>query len=114
MFRFAMRYVFGTLAFPLADYLLFGLWCRDMQSALLAGACLMLLYTLLRPLANLLLIAFNLLTLGLFSIVIDTLLILLTVRLFPSSVQVQSPEWAALAALIINIIRGIAGKLVKA
>lgn len=84
-----------------------------MRSALLAGACLMLLYALLRPLANLLLIAFNLLTLGLFSIVIDTLLILLTVRLFPQSIQIQGPEWAALAAVIINAARGIAGKLVK-
>lgn len=84
-----------------------------MRSALLAGACLMLLYALLRPLANLLLIAFNLLTLGLFSIVIDTLLILLTVRLFPQSIQIQGPEWAVLAAVIINAARGIAGKLVK-
>jgi putative membrane protein len=114
VFRFAVRYVFGTLAFPLADYLLFGLWCRDMQTALLAGACLMLLYALLRPLANLLLVAVHLLTLGLFSIVIDTLLILLTVRLFPQSIRVQGPEWAALAAIIINVTRGIAGKLVKA
>ena len=114
MFRFAIRYLFGALAFPLADLLLIGLWCRDLRTAIVAGACLMLLYMLLRPLANLLLIAFNLLTLGLFSIVIDTLLILLTVRLFPSSIQVQGPEWAALTALVINITRAIAGKLVKA
>jgi putative membrane protein len=113
VFRFAVRYVFGTLAFPLADYLLFGLWCRDMQTSLLAGACLMLLYALLRPLANLLLVAANLLTLGLFSIVIDTSLILLTVQLFPQSIKVQGPEWAALTAVIINVTRGIAGKLVK-
>ena len=113
MFRFTLRYLFGALAFPLADLLLFGLWCRDLRTAVIAGACLMLLYTLLRPLANLLLIAFNLVTLGLFSIVVDTLLILLTVSLFPSSVRIQGPEWAVLTALVINIVRGIAGKLVK-
>lgn len=113
MFRFTLRYLFGTLAFPLADILLSGLWCRDLRTAVVAGACLMLLYTLLKPLANLIFMAFNLVTLGLFSIVCDTLLILLTVRLFPSSVFVQGPEWAALTALVINIARGIAGKLVK-
>lgn len=113
MFRFALRYVFGTLAFPLADYLLFGLWCRDLQSALLTGACLMLFYSVLRPLARLLSIAFNLLTLGLFSIVIDSGLILLTVRLFPELVRVKSPEWAVLAAVIINVVRFVAGRLVR-
>ncbi|MHC1786374.1 MAG: phage holin family protein [Christensenellales bacterium] len=113
MFKAVIRYLFGTLAFPLADYLLFGLWCRDLQSALLVGACLMLLYALLRPLARLVSIAFNLLTLGLFGIVIDTLLILLTVRLLPELVRVQSAQWAVLAALIINLVRFIGGKLVR-
>lgn len=113
MLRFALRYIFGTLAFPLADYLLFGLWCRDLRSALLAGACLMLFYSVLRPLARLLSLAFNLLTLGLLGIVIDSALILLTVRLFPELVRVKGPEWAVLAALVINVVRSIAGRVVR-
>ena len=114
MLRFAFRYIAGAFAFPLADYLLFGLWCRDMNSALLAGASLMLFYLLLRPLMRLVSLAFSLLTLGLFSIVIDTALILLTVRLFPQAVRVKGPEWAALAAVVINVVRFISGRLVKA
>jgi len=113
MFAAAVRYIVGTLAFPLADYLLWGLWCNSLQTALLAGASLMLLYLLIRPLARVVLFAFNLLTLGLLGIVIDTLLIMLTVRLFPGSVQVYSLEWAALAALIINVVRAISGRLVR-
>ena len=101
------------MAFPLADYLLFGLWCRSLEVAILAGAVLILLYLLLRPIARLLLFAFNVLTLGLLGTVLDGFLILLTVRLFPGDVAVQSPEWAFLAALIINVVRGIAGGLVK-
>jgi len=113
MFAAAVRYIVGTLAFPLADYLLWGLWCNSLQTALLAGASLMLLYLLIRPLTRVVLFAFNLLTLGLLGIVIDTLLIMLTVRLFPGSVQVYSLQWAVMAAAIINVVRGIMGGLVK-
>ncbi len=114
MFAFAARFIFGTLAFPLADYLLYGLWCNSLQSALLAGACLMTLYLLIRPLSKIVLFAFNLLTLGLLGIFIDSTLIMMTMRLFPSAVQVKSFEWAILAALIINLVRAISGKLVRA
>ncbi len=114
MLRFAVRYIAGALAFPLADYLLWGLWCNSLQSALLAGAVLMLFYLLLRPLLKVLTIAFSLLTLGLFGAVIDTLLVILTARLFPYAIAIKGPEWAVLAALIINAVRYIAGKAVRA
>lgn len=113
MLSLIFRFVTGTLAFPLADYLLFGLWCRSLEAALIAGACLMILYLLVRPLARIILFAFNVLTLGLINIVVDSLLILVIVRLFPNVVQVKSIEWAAAAALIINLVRSITGKLVR-
>ncbi len=113
MFRFAFRYLAGALAFPLADWLLFGLWCRSLEVALLAGATLMLFYLLLRPVARLLLIAFNVLTLGLLGTVLDTALIMLTVRLFPGDIAVKSVDWAFMAALIINVVRAISGWMVK-
>lgn len=114
MFRFAFRYLAGTLAFPLADYLLFGLWCRNLEVALLAGAVLMLFYLLLRPLARLMLLAFNVLTLGLLGTALDTGLIMLTVRLFPGDIAVKSVDWAFWAALIINVVRAITGGMVRA
>lgn len=114
MLSFAFRFIAGTLAFPLADYLLFGLWCRSLEAALLAGACLMILYLLVRPLTRIVLFAFNILTLGLIGIAVDSMLILVIVRLFPGEVQVKSIGWAALTALIINLVRSITGKLVRA
>lgn len=113
MLAFALRFIAGTLAFPLADYLLFGLWCRSLEAALVAGACLMVLYLLIRPLARLALFAVNLLTLGLIGIAVDSMLILVIVRLFPEHVQVKDVGWAALAALIINLVRSITGRLVR-
>lgn len=113
MVSLIFRFITGSLAFVLADYLLFGLWCRTLESALIAGACLMLLYLLVRPLARVILFAFNLLTLGLIYIALDSMLILVIVRLFPGDVQVKSIGWAALAALIINVVRSITGKLVR-
>ena len=46
MISLIFRFITGSLAFVLADYLLFGLWCRTLESALMAGACLMVLYLL--------------------------------------------------------------------
>ena len=109
MFRFAFRY-----AFPLADWLLFGLWCRSLEVALLAGATLMLFYLLLRPITRLLLLAFNVLTLGLLGTGVDTALILLTSRLFPHDIAIKSVDWAFYAALIINVVRYLSGLLVRA
>ncbi|NLD52379.1 MAG: phage holin family protein [Clostridiales bacterium] len=114
MLRFAVRYIAGALAFPLADYLLWGVWCDSLQSALLAGAVLMLFYLLLRPVLKLLTIAFSLLTLGLFATAIDTLLVILTARLFPYTIAIKGPEWALLAALIVNVVRYLSGKAVRA
>lgn len=113
MLRFSLRYVCGALAFLLADYLLPGLWCDSLETAILAGACLMLFYLLLRPLARLLTFALNLLTLRLLGTAIDSLLILLTARLFPASVRVAGIEWAVMAAILINLVRALCGGMVR-
>lgn len=113
MISLIFRFITGSLAFVLADYLLFGLWCRTLESALMAGACLMVLYLLVRPIARVVLFAFNVLTLGLIYIALDSTLILVITRLFPGDVRVKDIGWAALAALIINVVRSITGKLVR-
>ncbi len=73
----------------------------------------MTLYLLIRPLSKIVLFAFNLLTLGVIGILVDSTLIMMTMWLFPHAVQVKSFEWAILAALIINSVRAISGKLVR-
>ncbi len=113
MMRIAMQYVLGTLALPLADYLLVGFWCNTMETALLAGAVLMLLYLLLRPVLRLLLGLFNLLTLGALYIALDTGLIYLLTLLFPGMVQYKNLWWAAAAALIVNTVRLMAGMIFR-
>lgn len=114
MLSFALRLIAGAGAFYLADYLLWGLWCRSLEAALLAGACLMLLHLTIRPLARVVLFAFNLLTLGLINLAIDTTLILVIIRLFPNDIKVKSLFWAVAAALIVSLVRAVTGKLVSA
>ena len=113
LLRFSTRYLAGALAFPLADYLLPGLHCQSLKLAIVAGAVLMLFYLLIRPVARLLSLALNLLSLGLLGIVIDSLLILLAASQLPGVVKVESFEWAIAAALIIKLVRALSGKLVK-
>lgn len=113
MLSFVFRLLACAAAFPLADYLLYGLWCRSLEAALLAGACLALLHLIIRPLARVALFALNLLTLGLINVAIDTTLILVIVRLFPEHIRIKSLPWAVAAALIVSLTRGAVGRLVK-
>ena len=111
MMRFAMKYIAGSLALPLADYLLTGFWCQSTQIAILAGAVLMLMYMIVRPLLRLLLGLFNVLTLGLLYVALDTALIYLLTLLFPGAIAFQSLLWAVAASLVVNAGRLVAGML---
>ncbi len=111
MIRIVMQYILGSLALPLADYLLEGFWCNSTETAILAGAVLMLLYLVLRPILRLLLGLFNLLTLGILYIALDTSLIYFLTLLFPGMIQYKNLWWAAAAALIVNSVRLVAGML---
>ena len=113
MLSFALQYIAGALAFPLADYLLFGFWCDSIQTAFMAGAVLMLLYLVVRPLFRLLLGLFNLLTLGLLFIALDTGFIYFLTLLFPGKIQYLNITWAVAAAGIINIVRLLTGMLFR-
>ncbi|MGI6689978.1 MAG: phage holin family protein [Clostridiales bacterium] len=113
MMGFAFRYLAGAMAFPLADYLLAGIRCADARTAFLFGAVLMLLYTLLRPVMRLMTGVFNMLTLGLVWLMVDTALILLGAWLLPHLVVVDSVPWAMAAALMVNLARLLAGQVAK-
>lgn len=113
MIRIALQYILGTLTMPLADYLLEGFWCNSVETALMAGAVLMLLYLILRPILRLLLGLFNVLTLGLLYVALDTGLIYFLTLLFPGMIQYQNITWAVAAALIINTVRLVAGLLFR-
>jgi uncharacterized membrane protein YvlD (DUF360 family) len=109
MFKALVRFVLGAAALPLADYLLSGFWCYSTETAFAAGAALMLMYALIRPILRLLLSVFNFLTLGLVNMFIDTGLLYFITILFPGYIHYESFLWLFLASLIVNSVRALAG-----
>lgn len=109
--RFILRWFCGVCSLYLADYLLYGFWCDSVETAIAAGAVLMLIYWVFRPVLHFLLGIFNLLTLGFLYAALDAGFIYFITLLFPGKIYYQNIGWLFLAALIVNVVRGIADLL---
>ncbi|MBA4396535.1 MAG: phage holin family protein [Syntrophus sp. (in: bacteria)] len=105
-----IRWLILTAAILAAAYLLDGIVVRDFLSAFLAAAVLSVLNAVLRPLLILLTLPLNILSLGLFTFVINAFLLKLASGLIPGF-EVHG-FWTALAgALIITIVSALLNAL---
>lgn len=111
------RMVFQMLAtigaVPLCVHYLEGVHAPDLQFSLIAGVILALVYLLLRPLVRLVTKVFSILTLGLLSIVIDAWLVQFCQMFMNNGFYVDSFWWAALVAIIVNVLRFLVGMFFK-
>jgi putative membrane protein len=100
MRRFIVKWLLNILSFYIAAAVISGMRVVDLKAGICAGLVLGLMHLLLRPLLLLMALPVNLLTLGIFTVVIDTWLVILTDKFF---VGITIPGfWAAmLTALII-------------
>jgi putative membrane protein len=106
-----LRWLILTAAILAAAYLLSGIEVRDFLSAFLAAAVLGILNAVLRPLLILLTLPLNILSLGLFTFVINALLLKMASGLIPGF-EVHG-FWTALAgALIITLVSGLLNALI--
>ncbi|MEW6137101.1 MAG: phage holin family protein [Thermodesulfobacteriota bacterium] len=99
-----------TLAILLAAYLVPGITVRSLVSAIIAAAILGLLNLLLKPIAVFLSFPLIVVTLGLFTFVINALLLWLAAAIAPGF-EVRSFWAALLGALVISIVSYIRGML---
>ncbi len=113
MFRIALQFLFCTAAVPLCAYALPGVYAPSSAHALIVGACLALLFLVLRPVARLLLSVLNALTIGLLGLAIDWGLVLLCAWIVPGYLALESAWWALAVAVVANLLRALAGKLAK-
>ena len=97
----------------LAVHLLPGLSSPDWKASALAGAIMAVLYLVIRPLAKLITKPLGCLTFGLIGIIVDTAIVEACAWLMKDSLTVENVYWAAGAALIVNALRLLAGKLFK-
>ncbi len=93
----------NALALIAVDQLFAGIWLDTWQAAVAAAVVLALVNTYLRPLVVALTLPINILTLGLFTLIINALMLLLVSRLIPGF-HIEGFWNAVGGALIISTV----------
>jgi putative membrane protein len=107
-----LRWLILTAAILSAAYLINGIEVRDFLSAFLAAAVLGILNTIFRPLLILLTLPLNILSLGLFTFVINAFLLKLASGVIPGF-EVHGFWTALVGALIITLVSGLLNALTR-
>lgn len=98
-----IKLLVSTLSVIVGSYLLPGVKVPDFSTALIVAIVLGVINMFMKPILILLTLPLNILTLGLFTLIINGLLILLTSRLVPGF-YVENIWWAILFSIIISLV----------
>jgi putative membrane protein len=109
---FLLRLFFTWLAILLASYMLKGIHVDNYVTALIAAAVLALLNSFVKPILVFLTIPITLVTLGLFLLVINALIVYM-VAYFVKGFTVDSFWWALGFSLLVSFIVSILSGLEK-
>ncbi len=110
--RIIINWLIYTIAILISAYLLPGVHVANFQTALLAALVLGIINAILKPILFLLTLPITILTLGLFTLVINAALILLAAKLV-HGFSVDSFWWAILFSLVLSIINSVLHRLTK-
>ena len=100
---FVIRWVISAISLIITAAVLPGIQVGGVFSAFVAAAFLGIINAILRPLLLLLTLPINILTLGLFTLVINGFLLFLVANVI-KGVEVQGFGWAILGALVLGLI----------
>jgi len=100
--------IINTLAVLVGSYLLKGVKVADVTTAVVVAIVLGLVNSVIKPILVVLTFPITLLTLGLFLLVINALMILLTAKLVPGF-RVESIWWAMGFSIVISIVGAFLG-----
>ena len=103
---FLINWLLSGLAIVITAYLLPGVHLSGIKAALLAAIVLGLINAVIKPVLKLLTLPLTIMTLGLFSLVINALLIMLTAKLVPGF-QVQGFLWALAFSLVLALVNWV-------
>lgn len=109
--RKAMLQFFGCIVgVVVSAYFMPGVTYTEWSAVFLAGIALAVMFLLLRPIARLLLAVFNLFTLGLLYLIVDTFLVLLASNLI-EGFDIESYVWALAVSVAVNMGRHLFGAM---
>jgi len=103
MVRIAINWLALTAAIMVTSYLIAGINVDGISSAFLAAAVLGILNVFLRPIALILTLPVNILSLGLFTFVINAFMLIITSKLIPGF-NVNGFRAAIIGSLLISIV----------
>ena len=109
---FLLQWLVSGLAIIIAAYLLPGVRVTGFFAALVTALILGLINAFIRPVLILLTLPLNILTLGLFTLVINALLIMLAAAIVPGF-AVKGFWWALLFGLVLAVISYALGTIVR-
>ncbi|MFA5776611.1 MAG: phage holin family protein [Patescibacteria group bacterium] len=110
--KFIIRLIINALAVYLTSNLLAGISIDGFVTAIVVAVVLGIVNTLVKPILLLLTFPINFLTLGLFTWVINALMVVLVDYIVPGF-SVSSFLWALLFSLVLSVISSILNKMIK-
>jgi putative membrane protein len=108
--KIIIKILLNGLAVFATDYLLSGVLIDSFWTAIIVGLVLGVMNALVKPVLLILTLPITIITLGLFSLVINAVIILLTSALVPGF-MVENFWWAALFGLVLSVINWFLGAL---
>lgn len=108
--KIILNWFLSAVAIAITAYLLPGVTITGVVAVLVLAIVLGAINAILRPILILLTLPLNILTLGLFTFVINALLVLLAAAIVPG-VAIGSFWWALLFALVLSIVSWFIHKL---
>jgi len=109
---FLLQWVVSGLAIIITAYLLPGVAVDGFMAALVTALILGLINAVIRPILLLLTLPLNVLTLGLFTLIINALLVMLAAAIVPGF-AVQGFWWALLFGIVLAIVNAALSPLWK-
>lgn len=107
-----IRWVILTVAVVVSSYVIEGIHVKDFATALFAAAFLGLLNAVFRPILLILTLPINVLTFGLFTFVINALLLMMVSGVIPGF-EVTGFWAAVLGALVVSVVNWILSALIR-
>jgi len=107
-----LTFIISALAIAITAYLLPGIQIDSYITVGITALVLGLINGFIKPVLTLLTLPINILTLGLFSLVINALLILLASEIVPGF-EVSSFWWALIFSIVLSIITSALGSILK-
>lgn len=101
-----INWVISGVAIVISAYLLPGIHLSGFKAALLTALVLGLINAFIKPVLSLLTLPLTILTLGLFSLVLNALLIMLVTKIVPGF-QIQGFLWAVAFSVVLTLVNWV-------